>query len=94
MAFKPVYKFRGTTIWRAFIINAFLAALIVASTVEIRRILDESQYTKLLPDRPHKVVITIVCSFCIGIGAYVFLRTLLGTGESLMEGSALKHFWY
>jgi len=94
MAFKPVYKFRGTTIWRAFIINAFLAALIAASTVEVRRILDESQYTKMFPDRPHKVMITIACAFGIGIIAYVFLRTLLGTGESLMEGTPLKHFWY
>ena len=53
MTFKPIYKFRGTNITRAFIINAFLAAIIAAFTVEIRRMVDEHQYTRMLPDRPH-----------------------------------------
>ena len=94
MAFKPIYKFRGTTIRRAFIINAFLLAIITAVTVEIRRMLDERAYTKLWPDRPHKLLATITFSFGIGLASYIFLRLLSGTGESMMEGKPLKHFWY
>jgi hypothetical protein len=93
MKFKPIYKFRGTTIMRAFIINAFLAAIIAAFTIEIRRVLDEHDYTKMWPSRPHKVLITITASFCIGLVSYSFLRFFSGTGESMMEGAMLKHFW-
>tara|TARA_Y100000996_G_C22215499_1_gene517263 strand:+ start:311 stop:595 length:285 start_codon:yes stop_codon:yes gene_type:complete len=93
MTFKPIYIFRGTNIKRAFIINAFLAAIIAAFTVEIRRIVDEHRYTKMLPDRPHKIAVTLVFSFLIGISAYTLLRVLFGTGESMMEGKMLKYFW-
>lgn len=93
MPFKPIYKFRGTNIRRAFIINAFLAAIIAAFTVEIRRMVDEHQYTRMLPDRPHKIAITLGFSFLIGLTSYTFLRIIFGTGESMMEGKELKHFW-
>ena len=93
MPFQPIYEFRGTNIRRAFIINAFLAAIIAAFTVEIRRVVDEHRYTKMLPNRPHKVAITLGFSFLIGLTSYTLLRIIFGTGESMMEGKSLKHFW-
>jgi hypothetical protein len=92
MTFKPIYNFRGTNIKRAFIINALLAAIISAFTVEIRRIVDEHKYTKMLPNRPHKIAITLAFSFTIGLTSYMLLRVLFGTGESMMEGKMLKYF--
>ena len=35
MAFKPLINFRGTTIARAFLINAFLIGITTALTIEV-----------------------------------------------------------
>ena len=42
--FTPLYEFRGTTMWKAWVINSIILGLITAFTVEIRRIMDEHQF--------------------------------------------------
>ena len=70
--FTPLYEFRGTTMWKAWVINSIILGLITAFTVEIRRIMDEHEFTTMLPDIPHKF-------------AYLFSRIIFGTGEGLIE---------
>ena len=36
--FTPLFKFRGTTMWKAWVINSIILGLISAFTIEIRRI--------------------------------------------------------
>ena len=47
----------------------------------------------MLPDRPHKIAVTLAFSFLVGLTSYTLLRMIFGTGESMMEGKELKHFW-
>ena len=80
MGFKPLLPFRGTTIARAFLLNALLIGITTAFTIEVRRTINESQYTKDFPDIPHKVLATAFASTLIGLTAYILLRILFGTG--------------
>ncbi len=43
MGFKPLINFRGTTMARAFILNAILVGITTALTIEIRKIIDENK---------------------------------------------------
>ena len=79
--FTPLYEFRGTTMWKAWVINSIILGLITAFTVEIRRIMDEHQFISMLPDIPHKFIATILISSNEGWG--------LALTESLMTGTPI-----
>jgi len=85
MGFKPLLSFRGTTIARAFLLNAILIGITTAFTIEVRRTINESQYTKDFPDIPHKVLATAFASTLIGLTAYILLRILfdVSTNQTL-----------
>jgi len=87
MTFKPPFPFRSTTIARAFIINAILVGLTTALTIEVRRTLDQSNYTKDFPDRPHKLIFTALASIFIGLSSYILLRALFGSGGGMLTTS-------
>lgn len=84
MVFKPLLSFRATNIARAFILNAIIIGITTAFTIEIRRILDENQYTKYFPDRPHKMIATALASIIIGLVVYMLLRLLFGSGGGML----------
>uniref|UniRef100_A0A6C0KCK8 Uncharacterized protein n=1 Tax=viral metagenome TaxID=1070528 RepID=A0A6C0KCK8_9ZZZZ len=83
--FTPLYEFRGTTMWKAWVINCIILGLISAFTIEIRRIMDEHQYISMLPDIPHKFIATILISSTAGFITYMLSRIIFGTGEGLIE---------
>ena len=83
--FRPLFEFRGTTMWKAWVINSIILGLISAFTIEIRRILDEHEFVSMLPDIPHKFCATIVISSLGGFTAYTLSRLIFGTGEGLIE---------
>ena len=84
MAFKPLMNFRGTTMARAFLINALLIAITTALTIEVRRIIQHHKYTKELPDRPHKVLVTATASFLFALTAYIAARLIFGSGGGML----------
>lgn len=84
MGFKPLLPFRPTTIARAFLLNAILVGITTAFTIEVRRIINESEYAKDFPDIPHKVLVTAFASTLIGLISYIFLRLLFGTGGGML----------
>ena len=84
MGFKPLLSYRGTTIARAFLLNAILIGVTTAFTIEVRRTVNESRYTKDFPDIPHKVLATAFASTLIGLTAYILLRILFGTGGGML----------
>jgi len=84
MGFKPLLSFRGTTIARAFLLNAILIGITTALTIEVRRTVNENRYTKDFPDVPHKVLATAFASTLIGLTAYIFLRILFGSGGGML----------
>jgi hypothetical protein len=84
MRFKPLINFRGTTIARAFLLNAVLVGVTTALTIEVRRIVDENRFTRDFPDRPHKVFGTTIASILIGLSAYTMLRFILGAGGGML----------
>ena len=84
MTFKPLINFRGTTMARAFLINALLIAITTALTIEVRRIIQHHKYTKDLPDRPHKVLVTATASLLFTLTAYFIARLLFGIGGGML----------
>ena len=92
MTFRPIFPFRPTTIARAFILSSLLIAITTALTIEVRRVIDERQYTKELPDVPHKVLITTFISMIIGFTSYLIIRALFGLGGGMLAPK--KHYPY
>ena len=84
MKFRPLISFRGTTMARAFLLNAILIGITTALTIEVRKIVDENRYTKDFPDRPHKVVAVAIISILIGLCGYLFLRAVFGAGGGML----------
>ncbi len=84
MGFKPLLSFRGTTIARAFLLNAILIGITTALTIEVRRTVNENRYTKDFPDVPHKVLATAFASILIGLIAYIVLRIIFGAGGGML----------
>ena len=90
MAFKPIMRFRGTTFFKAFILNAFFVGFIAALSVEFRRIVDRHEFTQELPDIPHKIAATLVLSTLSGIVVYFFMRFITGTGEGMLDSKNMR----
>ena len=88
--FTPLFKFRGTTMWKAWVINSIILGLISAFTIEIRRIMDEHEFISMLPDVPHKLCATIIISSLGGFIAYTLSRLIFGTGEGLIEPNKMN----
>jgi len=85
MSFSPLINLQPTTIKKAFLLNAILTAIITAFTIELRRLLDEHKYSKHFPDRPHKLIITIIVSILIGLIAYIGCRFIFGLGAGMLS---------
>ena len=83
MAFEPVFDFRSTTIFRAFVLNILVIALIAGMSIELRRFIDVREQTKNLSNF-HKMLITIVGTIVIGFGVFFLARILLGYGGGLL----------
>ena len=95
MSFSPLINLQPTTIKKAFLLNAILTAIITGFTIELRRILDETKYTNYLPDRPHKLFITIIVSILIGLIAYIGCRYIFGLGAGMLSlKNPPRHFFY
>ena len=92
--FKPIFSFRPTTIIKAFVINALFAAIITAFTIETRRVIDEHEYTKDFPNRPHKLIFTTLVSFIIAFITFTIVRYVIGAGGGML-GSKTRYpkFW-
>jgi hypothetical protein len=90
MGFKPLMKFRGTTFFKAFILNAFFVGFISALSIEFRRMVDKHQFTEELPDVPHKIAATLVLSTLSGIVVYFFMRFITGTGEGMLDSKIMR----
>ena len=94
MGFQPLINLKPTTIIKAFILNAILTAIITAFTIETRRILDENQYTKTIPDRPNKLLYTIIISMVISFITYILCRHLLGLGGGMIGPKNTPHKFF
>ena len=90
MAFKPIIEFRGTTFFKAFVLNAFFVGFIAALSVEFRRLVDNHEFTEELPDIPHKLIATLVLSTLSGIIVYFFMRFITGTGEGMLDSKNMR----
>ena len=95
MSFSPLIDLKPTTIKKAFLLNAILTAIITGFTIELRRILDENEYSKYLSDRPHKLLITIIISVLIGLIAYISCRFVFGLGDGMLSlKNPPRYFFY
>ena len=89
---KSLFNFRGTTIAKAFFINAVIVGIISALTIETRRIMDDAIFNPYLPDRVHKVAATMFISTIVGMVAFIGMRIFFGTYAGTMDGKRLNYF--
>ena len=83
MTFRPLIDLRATTIKRAFFLNALLLAIIAATSIELRKLIEERVETKDL-SRTRKVILTIIGSFLMAFITYILIRLIFGYGEGLI----------
>ena len=87
--FAPLIRFRGTTFFKAFLLNAFFVGFIAGLTYEFRKFVDEHRFTKELPDIPHKVGATILLSTLAGLVVFFIMRFITGTGECMLDSKKM-----
>ena len=83
MKFTPLIDMRATTIRKAFFLNALLLGVIAATSIELRKLIEERVETKDL-SRPRKVLLTIIGSFLMAFLTYLIIRIIFGYGEGLV----------
>lgn len=83
MNFKPILDMRATTISRAFFLNALILAIVAATSIEVRELIEIRGETKDL-SRFRKVLLTITLSFIMGMLTYILIRFTFGYGEGLI----------
>ena len=94
MSFKPLARFRGTTFFKAFLLNAFFVGFIAALSIEFRRQVDKHRWTADLPDVPHKIAATLVLSTISGLITYFVMRFITGTGEGMLDSKHMLPFLF
>ena len=95
MSFNPLFpSMRGTTIFKAFILNALVIGIIAAITVEARRAVDLEEYKMYFTDTRHKVLATTIIGVVSALITMILIRYLFGYGSgSLAEKKKKKTFW-
>ena len=83
MKFFPLVDFRSTTIFRAFILNALVVALLAGMSIELRGYMDVREETKNL-SRFRKMLITIIGTVIIGLSLFILARLIFGYGGGLL----------
>jgi len=93
MIFKPLINLRSTTIFKAFLLNALMLALVAGMSIELRRYMDIRAQTKNLSSF-RKMIITIIGTIIIGFTLFILARFLLGYGGGLLAPSpTYPNFW-
>lgn len=91
--FKPFLDFRATTIYRAFILNALVLALITVTSIEFRSRLDDFSRTKNLTEF-EKASLTFFGTFLFSFFIFSLVRVLLGFGDGYLAPQPLYQFLY
>lgn len=87
--FRPLFEFRGTVLWKAWLINSIILGIISGITVEIRNYMDKYDYDRFLPDFKQKLIVTIIISSLAAFITFFLSRIIFGTGEGMMEPSKM-----
>ncbi len=72
---KPMFSFRATTIWHAFLLNSFAQSLVIVVAMFTRRIYDQ---------KSNGEVITALTTFVTCLMAYCIMYTLVGFGGGML----------
>lgn len=100
----PLYKFRATSYFKGFIINAFISALISAIIIELR-VSYESKgkfkwlYENVIPperypgDPRKKVVVTFFNGFMVYMFVYILFYFITGFGGGFIIPKHKINFW-
>ena len=83
MIFKPLINLRSTTIFKAFLLNALVLALVAGMSIELRGYMDIREQTKNL-SRFRKMTITIIGTSIMGFFLFILARVMLGYGGGLL----------
>ena len=79
---RPIIRgFRGTTIHRAFFLNAIVSALIAVMAYESKK-----YYTQVFKDRSDRelIIMSFITTFFTAITAYYVMRLLFGYGGGML----------
>ena len=71
----PIFPFRATTIWHAFLLNAFAQSIVIVVAIVTRRIYDQ---------KSNREVITALTTFMTCLMAYCIMYTLFGFGGGML----------
>jgi|TARA_R110001599_G_scaffold28013_1_gene97481 hypothetical protein len=95
MSFNPLFpSMRGTTIFKAFILNALVIGIISAITVEARRVVDFEEYKMYFTDTRHKILATTITGVLAALITMISIRYLFGYGSgSLAAKQSRQTFW-
>lgn len=105
MAIPLTKAFRATTIFKAFIINAFLSALIATIIVEVRYAIDSGKgqlynsirntfnSNNLWNDELSKTRFTFVIGFLVTLFLYNILYIFIGYGGGLLTTKTSKQYF-
>ncbi len=104
MAIPFIKSFRATTIFRAFLINSFISALIATIIVEVRYVIEYGQgptYENIrkffnggndFDGEINKVTSTFVIGFLVTMILYNILYVLIEYGGGLVTPEGVKYF--
>ena len=87
---------RGTTILKAFLLNAFALAIVSALSIEVRQVLDRLGRKEkggwALSDAS-KTAIVIVSAFSVALGVYFLLWMFVGYGGGQIASKEINRFF-
>ena len=87
--FKPLIDFRATSIFRSFILNAIVLAVITVTTIEFRTHLDVFSKTKNLKEW-QKILLTLTGTFIFSFCIFTIIRIIFGYGDGNLASSLYK----
>lgn len=80
---KSLIDYRSKTIFRAFVTNSLAIAIITSLSIELRKAIDITMYSK---DLPHwmKIILTMIGTFILAMFVFSFLRLFLNFGDGFV----------
>ena len=91
-SFKPVVDFQPTTISKAFLLNAFVTALITVFAIYIKNVIEE-QYSKKIYSERQRILLHISVTFAVSVALFLFFRFLFGFGGGMIMTETYNTFF-
>ncbi len=91
-SFHPIFSYKPTTIFKAFVLNSIVTAFITVCSITIKQIIETHKLTKNKSET-FKILIHAITTLLLTFFIYILFRFITGFGGGMLTSGKYKTFF-